>query len=80
MSTKNWKRLEALNPRILEVLRAAKGHLTTNDIKNTLFQKHSIDISWETIKKYLMQMEDAGHIEKTELQTGKNKIMVWRMK
>ena len=80
MSSNNWKRLETLNPRLLEILRATKGHLTTNDIKNKLFQKYSIIVSWETTMKYLLQMEAAGHIEKAELQTNKNKIVAWRIK
>ena len=79
MAKGRWSKYSRVNSKILEIIRKAGRHITTNEIRSKLDQNYNIKLAWVTLNAYIESLEKAGHIIGIKIEK-KNTIRIWKAK
>ncbi len=77
MSKGRWSKYNRTNSKIIDIIRKARRHITTNEIRTKLDQNYNIRLAWVTLNNYLESLEKAGHIIGIKIKK-KNTIRIWK--
>ena len=73
MATNRWNKYRNVNKYILRIL-GTNSHVTTNGVRNALWNKYNLDLSWNTVSKYMKDLKASGHVECLKEDT----VYIWK--